>query len=97
MLNMKKRSIILVFLLLLVCLAGCGKQEVIPGRPYALEVTYGEKSIHAITGGYAWNWKEGGKVKTVTTDAVDPRAVDQRLTYLATGKGEHLSLDFDLQ
>lgn len=91
---MKKWSIILAFILLLVCLVGCGRQEVIPGRPYALEVTYGEKSIHAVTGGYAWNWKEGGKVKTVTTDAVDPRAVDQRLTYLATGKGENMSLDF---
>lgn len=91
---MKKWSIILAFLLILVCLAGCGKQEVIPGRPYALEVTYGEKSIHAVTGGYAWNWKEGGKVKTVTTDAVDPRAQEQKLIYLSTGEAENLSLDF---
>lgn len=91
---MKKWSVILAFILLLVCLAGCGKQEVIPGRPYALEVTYGENSIYAVTGGYAWNWKEGGKVKTVTTDAVDPRAEEQRLTYLAAGKGEKMSLDF---
>lgn len=92
--TMKKWSVILVFVLLVVCLFGCGKQEVIPGRPYALEVTYGEKSIHAVTGGYAWNWKERGKVKTVTTDAVDPRAVDQRLTYLATGEGDNMALDF---
>lgn len=91
---MKKWSIILAFVLILVCLAGCGKQEVIPGRPYALEVTYGETSVYAMTGGYAWNWKEGGKTQTVTTDAVDPRAEVQKLSYLSTGEASNMSLDF---
>lgn len=91
---MKKWSLILVFLLVLVCLAGCGKQEVIPGRPHALEVTYGEKSIHAITGGYAWNWKEGGKVKTVTADALDPRTFEMNVPCFCTGASGTLALDF---
>ncbi len=91
---MKKRCIILAVLLLLVCLVGCGKQEVIPGRPHALEITYGERSIHAITGGYAWNWKEGGKSKTVTADAFDPRLYQDKLTYLNTSDATSMALDF---
>ena len=94
---MKKRSIILAVLLLLLCLVGCGKQTVIPGRPHALEVTYGERSIHALTGGYAWNWKDGGKVKTVTADAFDPRAYLSKLTYLNTSEGNSMSFDFAIR
>lgn len=94
---MKKRCIILAVLLLLVCLVGCGKQEVIPGRPHALEITYGERSIHAITGGYAWNWKESGKVKTVTADAFDPRTYQNELSYLNTSDAASMSLDFPIR
>lgn len=89
---MKKWSIILAFLLL--CLTGCARQDTILNRPHSLEVSYGDRSIYAMTGGYQWSWKDGREPQTVLADAVDPRSMGQNLSYLSTGSARTLELNF---
>lgn len=92
---MRKWSIILAILLL--CLTGCGKQDIILDRPHALEVSYGDSSVFAMTNGYQWNWKEGRKTDSVSVNAVDPRAMGQKLPWLSTGTDSTLSLAFAVE
>lgn len=92
---MKKWSIILAVLLLL--LAGCGKQDVILDRPHALEVSYGTDSVFAMTNGYQWNWKDGRNPDAVAVDAANPRAMGQKLPWLSTGTDSTLSLEFAIE
>ncbi len=89
---MKKWCIILAFLLL--CLAGCSRQSSILSRPHCLEITYGDRSVFAMTGGYEWNWKDGRKTETAVADTADPRTMGQKLSYLSTGSAQTMELSF---
>ncbi len=90
---MKKKFLVLIAVLLV--LTGCGRRNLPVDRPYALEVSLGEASVHAMSGGYSWSWKEGGKTQTAVADAADPREEQDNLPYLNAGVDTELKLSFD--
>lgn len=86
---MKKWSI--VFLVLILLLTGCSRRRSESDRPYSLEITYGDKSVFAMTGEYEWNTKSRGPF---VADPLDPRDMGQKLSWLSTGSAQTMELSF---
>lgn len=86
---MKKWSII--FLVLILLLTGCSGRKSELNRPHSLEISYGDKSIFAMTSEYEWNRKSRGPF---VAEALDPRDMGQNLSWLSTGSAQTMELSF---
>lgn len=77
------------FLILLLLLTGCGKQEW-PASPYDLEVEYGDSGVQAMKGSASW-FHAGGSVET---EAVDPLEILSEIPFVNQTNAKKLKLLF---
>ena len=77
------------FLILLLLLTGCGKQEW-PASPYDLEVEYGDSGVQAMKGSASW-FHAGGSVETKD---VDPLEILSEIPFVNQTNAKKLNLLF---
>ena len=78
------------FLILLLLLTGCGKQE-IPSQPYELEVEYGDSGVLAVKGYQSWSHENG----TAEAEAVDPLEMLSDIPFVNETKAKKIKLLFE--